>query len=254
MILRQAQDIKLMTHTVVGYPTLEKSREIVKTLIGGGADFLELQIPFSDPVADGEAIMHASEVALKNGVNTDRAFQFIDSLKRYHIPKYIMCYYNQVFRYGVERFVKKAKDAGVSGLIVPDIPPEEEKDEKFITLCNRYNLDSIRVISPSSSDERIRINVKLGKGFLYCVSHFGVTGAASIFNKSLFEYIRRVRKITNLPLAVGFGISEREQIRLLLGCAEIAIVGSAIINAYDKNGINGLQRFIRRLKAGTIEQ
>ncbi len=242
-----------MTHVVVGYPNVGESYEIVKTLVDGGADYLELQIPFSDPVADGETIMHALEVALKNGMNTDRAFQFIDSLKKYHVPKYIMCYYNQVFRYGVERFIKKAKDLGVEGLIVPDIPPEEEKNEQFIALCNKYSVDSIRVISPSSSEERVRINSKIGKGFLYLVSHFGVTGTKSVFNKSLFEYIERVRKVTDLPLAIGFGISKREQIELLYGHAEIAIVGSAIINEYDKRGIKGLKRFIRLLKAGTIK-
>ena len=309
--------IKLMTHVVVGYPDMEESQQLIEVLMKN-SDFVELQIPFSDPVADGETIMKASETAIKNGMNTDRAFEMIYTLTsglprvandvrlprgkrnsmpssslsehrhshlfkkiqystksmfnsfasgqtlrslsrkihvlKVHVPILIMCYYNQVFRYGVERFIKRAKEAGVVGLIVPDIPPDEEKNEQFLSVCNKYNLDSIRVISPLSSEERIRINSEVGKGFIYLVSHFGVTGAKSAFDKSLFEYISRVKRQTSLPLAVGFGISKREQVEALVGRADIAIVGSAIINEYDKKGIEGLKGFISHLKAGTIEK
>lgn len=242
-----------MTHVVLGYPNIEKSRRIVQTLVDGGADYLEFQIPFSDPIADGSTIMMASEIALKNGMNTDTAFQLIESLTFHTLPTYIMCYYNQVFRYGVERFISRAKEVGVVGLIVPDMPPEEEKNEGFFALCKRYDLDSIRVVSPSSTHERVKINSKIGKGFLYCVSHFGVTGAKSIFDTNFYSYISRLKQQTTLPLAVGFGISKKEQIEALNGSVDIAIIGSALINEYKSNGLRGLQRFIRYLKAGTIQ-
>src|SRR3989344_551789 len=243
--------IKLMTHVVVGYPNMEESEKLIK-ILAEQSDFLELQIPFSDPIADGETIMKASEIALKNGMNTDKAFRFMEELGNYRMPKLVMCYYNQVFRYGVEKFCKRAKMSGVSGLIVPDIPPEEERGEKFMEFCEKYNLDHIRVISPASRVERLKINAKYGKGFVYCVSHFGVTGTKTEFSNNLKKYIERVRKYFSIPVALGFGISSSEQISKIKGLVDIAIVGSAIIKEYDKEGIAGVETFVKSLKADTI--
>lgn len=252
-LLKKENKLGLMAHAVLGYPTMEKSFEIIRTLISAGSDFLELQIPFSDPVADGETIMKACEVAIKNGTNTDKAFEVIEKLgKRINIPILLMAYYNTVFRYGVDKFCRKASELKVSGLIVPDIPPEEETSEKFIETCFKYDIYPIRVVSPSSSIERLIINTKYARGFVYCISHFGVTGTKTVVDKKLIDYLQKVKQNMKLPVAVGFGISKAEQIEKLKGFADIAIVGSEIIKSYDKGGIGKVSSFIRGLKESTI--
>ncbi|MBI4067429.1 tryptophan synthase subunit alpha [Candidatus Gottesmanbacteria bacterium] len=285
-VLKKEKKLGLMTHAVVGYPNMGKSIEIIK-ILAQYSDFLELQIPFSDPVADGETIMEASEAALKNGMNTDKAFEIIRNLNlrvlpfgspmsthkgtpamglpasRHPLvrlrtdkltPVLVMCYYNQVFRYGMDRFCKKARESGVSGLIVPDIPPEEEKKERFIEACLRYDLYPIRVISPASGEERLRINAKYAKGFVYSVSHFGVTGTKSELDKDLQIYLRRVKKYFNIPIALGFGISSPDQIQKIKGMVDIAIVGSAIINTYNRDGLKGVDTLVKSLKNCTIQK
>lgn len=250
--LEKNHQLGLMAHAVVGYPTVDKSVEIIKALIGTGVDFLELQIPFSDPVADGETIMKACEVALKNGMNADKVFEMVGKLDT-EIPILLMAYYNTVFRYGIDKFCKKASQLGVAGLIVPDIPLEEEKSEKFISFCLKYGLYPIRVVSPSSSAERLKINSKFARGFVYCISHFGITGSQAIVDRELFAYLKKVKQLMKLPVAVGFGIERKEQVTKLKGVADIAIVGSAIIKNYDTGGIKKVSSFIKDLKKGTMK-
>lgn len=249
--LKKKNQLGLMAHAVVGYPTVEKSFGIINSLLSNGSDFLELQIPFSDPVADGETIMKACEVALKNGMNSDKAFDLVEKIDS-KIPVLLMAYYNSIFRYGIEKFCKRANQCGVSGLIVPDIPPEEERSEKFISTCLRYDLCPIRVVSPSSSVDRLEINSKFARGFVYCVSHFGITGSQATVDKELFGYLKRVKQIMRLPVAVGFGLSKPEQIERLRDVSDIAIVGSAIIKNYDKGGLKQVNSFIKGLKESTI--
>lgn len=232
--------MKLMTHVVVGYPSLEKSEKLVREMIKAGVDMVELQIPFSDPVADGPTIMHANEAALKQGVTVDDAMVMMQRLSGLGRPLLFMGYYNTVFRYGVKRFVHNAKVAGARGLIIPDIPPEEETYEGFLAACKKENMDSIRVLSPASSKERIAINAKVGSGFLYCVSRYGVTGAFGQLSPNLKNYLARVRKISHLPIAVGFGISEPGQVEALKGHADIAVVGSAVL----EKGIKLVRRLV----------
>ncbi len=252
-ILKKEHRVGLMTHVVVGYPTRKESKKIIQTLLDGGVDFLELQIPFSDPIADGPTIMTASYTALKQGMNTDQVFMIAkDVVTQTTTPILLMCYYNQIFRYGTERFIKKVHEIGIPALIVPDIPPEEEKTEKFIELCKKYGVYSIRVISPTSSTKRILRNIAVGKGFIYCVSRLGVTGSSTNLDKDIFTFLSNTHTHTHLPLAVGFGISKREHIQALKEHAQIVIIGSAIIDQYNKHGIKGLQRFIKMLKAATI--
>lgn len=224
-----------MTHVVVGYPSLEATGELIETLADAGSDFIELQIPFSDPIADGPTIMLASEKAIENGANVQNALTIMaDVSKRVKIPLLFMAYYNTIFHYGVEKFCKKAKQAGAYGLIVPDIPIDEEQHERFNFFCEKYGLNLIRVISPASTDERLKLNAKNAKGFVYCVSRYGVTGTKSELNPELQKYLKKVRSYFNIPLGVGFGISKREHIEALQGHADIAIVGSALIELLKK--------------------
>jgi len=167
------------------------------------------------------------------------------------VPILLMAYYNTVFRYGVDKFCKKARELKVSGLIIPDIPPEEEKSEKFISTCLKYDLYPIRVVSPSCSFDRLKINARYARGFIYCVSHFGVTGSNVKINDDFRDYIKNVKRVIKLPVAVGFGLSKAGQIEKLNGFVDIAIVGSAMIKNYDEGGIQKVSSFIKKLKETT---
>lgn len=231
LALLSRKNPQLMTHVVLGYPTLKESIEIVKIMADAGVAAIELQIPFSDPIADGPTIMMANEVALKNGMRIKDSFKAMEKLSRaVDVPLLFMGYYNPLFCYGVKKFCKDASAAGCQGLIIPDVPPEEESHEHFWEYCADYNLSPIPIATPVTSDARLRKLSRLTKtGFVYCVSVTGTTGARSSLPAELPSYLRRVRKIFKVPLAVGFGISKREHVRGLSGLAEIAVVGSAAI-------------------------
>ncbi|MCL4338055.1 tryptophan synthase subunit alpha [Patescibacteria group bacterium] len=251
--IKRNKQLGLMVHAVVGYPTQEKSEMLIRSLINRKVDFLELQIPFSDPIADGPTIVRASEKALKRGTNTDSVLELIGKLRGdIHIPVIIMAYYNSILSYGLVKFCRKAKKLNISGLIVPDMPPEEEDRERFIQTSFEYGLYPIRVVSPSSSKKRLEINTRYAKGFIYSVSHFGVTGSGVKIGNDLVGYINEVKKTVRLPIAVGFGIEKKEQVEKLNDIADIAVVGSAIIRNYEKGGLNRLKLFIKELKEGTI--
>lgn len=248
--IKESSLMGLMTHVVVGYPTITKTEEIIQALADGGSDFIELQIPFSDPIADGPTIMEASDSALKNGVTTDTAMEMMKKMSsRLSIPLLFMCYFNTVYSYGVEHFCKDAQAAGAKGLIIPDVPPEEERYEKLANACKNNNLSLIRVLSPASSEERIQKNAELARGFVYCVSRYGVTGTSNKLAPELTDYLQRVAKFTKLPKAVGFGISSPDQVRALKGKAEIAVVGSAIIEKIkNSETVSQIKDYISSLK------
>lgn len=259
--------IKLMTHVVIGYPSLEATVELVKTMAEAGVDIVELQIPFSDPLADGPTIMKACEKSLENGTRVRDAFSIMCEISEYLTKKsvilmqgaqddtvglYFMSYFNTIFKYGVEKFCKDAKKAGASGLIVPDIPLEEEPQEHYIEACKKYHLNNIRIISPSSTQERLQKNAKIASGFVYFTSRQGITGASTNLDPNLIGNIARVKKYFKIPVAVGFGISKKEHIQALAGHADIAVVGSAIIDIINKsdkeNMIENVRNFIHKLK------
>ena len=240
-----------MTHVVVGYPTLSASIELARRMLKIGVDALELQIPFSDPVADGPVIMDANDMALRQGVRVKDCFSTMKHLSATtQTPLYFMGYYNTVFRYGVNKFARDAKLAGARGLIIPDIPPEEEHHEHFLAACKHYHLHRIGVISPASTNTRIIKNSQVSSGFLYCLAHMGVTGSQKQLSPDLIQYLSNVRTLTDLPLAVGFGISSPEHIKALVGHADIAVVGSAIIEHLNQGGIASAIKFIRSLLPG----
>ncbi len=251
--------VALMTHAVVGYPTIATSLKLVKACIEAGSDCIELQIPFSDPIADGATIMHASEIALTQKVGAKEAFTMASKItSQTAIPVVIMAYYNSVFRYGVEQFCNDAAKSGVSGLIVPDIPPEEEVHEHFMTTSEKHGLYAIRVMAPSSSNERLDINAKGAQGFVYCISRYGITGAKDQLDMRLAPYLANVRKHFIVPIAVGFGISKPEHITQLKGICDMTVVGSAIIDTFDheqseSTGIVAVSQLIKSLrKAGEL--
>lgn len=250
--IKQENRVGIMTHIVCGYPNLEESKKIIRLMAKCGVDFIELQIPFSDPMADGQTIMRANQTALDNGIKVKDCFKIMKEMSReVEIPLIFMGYYNTVFNYGVEKFCKDAYEAGCSGLIFPDIPLEEEKNENFIKYAEKNSLIAIRVLSPASTVERIKKNAKVADGFLYFVGRKGITGQKNLLDKNLSANLKKVKKYFKIPIAVGFGISEKKHIQALEGEAEIAVIGSAVLNAYNSapkgQELKSVENFLKNL-------
>lgn len=234
--IKNKKKIALMTHSIIGYPSLDATIALGKTMAASGADMIELQIPFSDPLADGPTIMRACEASLKNGTKVNDAFVVMKKLtQEVSIPVFFMAYYNTVFRYGVERFCYGARKAGATGLIVPDMALDEEFHEHFLGFCRKYRLVNIQVISPASPQERLQKNAKVANGFVYCTARQGITGPQKNLEVGLTTYLENVKKSLNIPVAVGFGISKKEHICSLIGHADIAVIGSALIDVINKS-------------------
>lgn len=241
-----------MTHIVIGYPTLADSRELVLAMAEAGADFVELQIPFSDPMADGPTLMRANKAALEQGTTVQEAMELMSELtSAVKIPLLFMTYFNIVHHYGTDKFCKDARRAGCSGLIVPDIPFDEEKQEGFIRSAETNNLMAIRVLSPASTAQRLKLNVPLARGFVYFTARQGITGAQSTLDPALESHISKLKEFFNIPIAVGFGIAKPEHISALKGKADIAVVGSEVINIYNRadkgEEVETVKRFISSL-------
>ena len=218
----------------VGDPDLETTERVVHAAVENGADLIELGIPFSDPTAEGPVIMEADEVALKAGTTTDKVFELTKKLRQtITVPMVYMTYANVVFSYGCEKFAQKAADAGIDGLILPDVPHEEK--EEFTEVFDRYGLDLISMIAPTSED-RIAMIAKEAKGFIYMVSSLGVTGTRSEITTDISAMTDLVKKNSEVPCAVGFGISTPEQAARMAELSDGAIVGSAIIKIIAKYG------------------
>ena len=217
-----------------GDPSLDVTEKIVYAMADAGADLIELGIPFSDPTAEGPVIQAANIRALSGGVTTDRIFDMVERIRRNtDIPMVFMTYANVVFSYGVERFVKKAAETGMDGIILPDVPFEEK--EEFDSVCRQYGLDFISLIAPTSH-ERISMIAKEASGFVYCVSSLGVTGMRSDITTDIGAMVKLVKTANDIPCAVGFGISTPEQAKDMAGKSDGAIVGSAIVRLCEKYG------------------
>ena len=217
-----------------GDPDLETTAKAVRVAVGNGADLIELGIPFSDPTAEGPVIQGANLRALTGGVTTDKIFAFVKELRRdVKIPMVFMTYANVVFSYGAENFISICREIGIDGLILPDLP-FEEKDE-FQPLCRQYGIDLISLIAPTS-ENRIAMIAKEAEGFVYIVSSLGVTGTRSEIKTDLTSIVKVVRENTDVPCAIGFGISTSEQAKKMADISDGAIVGSAIIKLLEKYG------------------
>ena len=217
-----------------GDPDLDTTAMIIREAAVSGASLIELGIPFSDPTAEGPAIQGANLRALSGGVTTDKIFDLVRDVRRdVMIPMVFMTYANVVFSYGPERFIKTCADIGIDGLILPDLPFEEKGE--FIDICHEYGVDLISLIAPTSKD-RIAMIAKEAEGFIYLVSSLGVTGVRSEINTDLESLVKIIRENSNVPCAIGFGISTPEQAQRMAAVSDGAIVGSAIIKIMEKYG------------------
>ncbi|NLI81995.1 MAG: tryptophan synthase subunit alpha [Deltaproteobacteria bacterium] len=244
---RKERDILLMTHIVLGYPSFEESHNLVKTMVEAGVDLMELQIPFSEPIADGPVILHANQQALAAGATVKQCMDFAGDVARsYPIPFLFMSYYNILFKYGVERFAEEMNRRGLKGAIVPDLPPEEANG--YLRAMERFGLDPVFIFSPTTPDTRMGEIAAVGRGFIYCVARKGVTGLDTHFTRQLEEYLARCRRATSLPLALGFGVKNRTDIDFLRGKADIAIIGTQTIRLMDEGGIDAVRAFIEGLR------
>ena len=244
--IKKEKRLGLMTHVVVGYPSLKVTESLVKVMEDAGVDFVELQIPFSDPLADGPTIMRACEEALQKGVKVEDAFILASRLsKQVKIPLLFMAYYNTVFKYGTKKFCDAAKRVGISGLIIPDIPIEEEHQEHFIKYCKEAGLKNIRVISPVSTGDRLKKNREIANGFIYCTARQGITGAQKELNTEITSFLKDVRRYFKIPVAVGFGISNKERIKLVEPFVDIVIIGSAIIDIINNSKKSEIEQNVK---------
>jgi tryptophan synthase alpha chain len=244
---RAQKPILLMTHIVLGHPTYEDGEPIVAAMVRAGVDLVELQIPFSEPIADGPVILEANARSLGRGARVAQAFEFARGVTARHpVPFVFMTYYNIVFRYGVERFVADMAGAGVRGAIVPDLPPEEAG--AYLAAMAAHRLAPVFIFSPNTSPARMELLASHAQGFVYCVARKGVTGASTEFAGEMTEYLRRCREATRLPLALGFGVKSAEDVHFLTGKVDLAVVGSETLRVIDRAGVAGVEPFLRSLR------
>lgn len=243
---REKKDILLMTHIVLGYPSMDASRKIAHQMVEAGVDLMELQIPFSEPIADGPVILHANQRALAAGATVDGCFQLAQELaKELPIPFLFMSYYNVAWKRGIDRFAAQTREAGLRGAIIPDLPFEE--GATLLSAFERQALDPIFIFSPNTSEPRMQKIAEHARGFVYCVARKGVTGSQTAFTE-LGDYLARCRRATKLPLALGFGVKSREDVASITGQADIAVVGSETIRVVDQHGVDAVPGFIRGLR------
>ena len=232
-----------------GDPDLETTAAVVRAAVENGADLIELGIPFSDPTAEGPVIQGANLRALNGGITTDKIFAFVKELRRdVKVPMVFMTYANVVLSYGSERFISACRDIEIDGLILPDLPFEEK--EEFYAICKKHGVDLISLIAPTS-ENRITMIAKEAEGFIYIVSSLGVTGMRNEIKTDLASIVRGVRENTNVPCAIGFGISTPEQAKKMADISDGAIVGSAIIKLlekYGKEAPNHIGKYIKSMK------
>jgi len=233
-VFKHANHKAFIPYVTVGYPNIETTFKVVPLLIKNGADIIELGIPFSDPLADGVTIQRASFQALQNGVTTAVCLDVAEKLrKKVKVPLVFMSYFNPLFRYGLDKFCRDCAQAGIDGLIIPDLPPEEGTALEKTAYKN--NIDMIYLLAPTSTKERIRLVAEHSNGYIYMVSVTGVTGARRQLPKNLSQFITRVRKVTDKPLCVGFGIGTPEQARQVAQIADGVIVGSRLIQLMEQD-------------------
>lgn len=250
--LRRGKRTGLVTYVTAGDPSLERTADILRRLDRAGVDVLEVGVPFSDPLADGPVIQRATERALAAGATLDGVLDMLAATRHaLNAPVVIFSYANPVLRMGLDTFVDRARDAGVDGVLTLDVPPEEAGD--MPARLGTAGVDTIFLLSPTTTDERIRRAAATGSGFLYGISRLGVTGARDTVADSAAELAGRVRQATDMPLALGFGVSRPEHVRAIGACADAAVVGSALVQVIAEHGsrasmLDEVERYVRWLR------
>lgn len=257
--LKQEQEGALIPFTVLGDPDQDTSLEIIKTIIDNGADILELGMPFSDPIADGPTIQSADTRALQNGANIHSCIELLDKIRQYsNIPIGLLMYANLIMNYGIEKFYQRMYEIDINSVLIADVPVEES--DVFVETSRKHNINTVFLVTPLTTEERMHKILQHCSGFVYLVARLGVTGARQNLQSSTLDLIKKVRPQTDLPLNVGFGISEPAHVRKVIATgADGAIVGSALIRKIEDNLANKnhmLQQiggFVSALKGATIK-
>ena len=236
-----------------GDPDIETTEKLILAMDTAGADLIELGVPFSDPTAEGPVIMAASERALRGGVTTDAVFQMAKRISpKIKAPLAMMTYANVVFSYGTERYLQAAEDAGIQALILPDVPFEEKAE--FAPACKAHGIAFVSLVAPTSN-ARIQKIAREAEGFVYCVSSLGVTGARAEITTDIGDMVRRIREVTTVPTAIGFGISTPEQAKDMAKKADGVIVGSAIVKLiadYGRDAVEPVREYVKAMKQAII--
>ena len=242
----EQKPICLMTHVIAGYPSFENNLRALEIMAENNVDIVEIQMPFSEPIADGPVFVYANQESLKRGTTVSGYFNFLkQAASLFDFPILMMGYYNTVFKMGEETFLNRLKNSGGEGFILPDLPLEE--GDQLFKNAKQHSLSPIQLVTPTTSFERMKKISKAGAGFIYVVARKGVTGSKTSFSDSFNLYLEQCRQSIDLPLAVGFGISKKDDIDFLTGKAEIAIIGTALLKAWKQNGEKGLRKFFNFL-------
>jgi len=245
---REKKDLLLMTHIVLGYPSFDDSLRVIEDMVKAGVDLMELQIPFSEPMADGPVILKANAEALKAGATVDQSLKMAERITaEFDIPFLFMTYYNILFCQGVTSFVDTCKSIGIQGCIIPDLPPSE--GQEYLDAMHNANLAPIHIFTPNTPAPRMQFLDQNSAGFIYCVARKGVTGKDTAFSEEIAQYLDQCRASTRLPLAVGFGVKSKEDVDFLRGKADIAVVGSETIRVMEQGGVEAVRPFIETLVA-----
>ena len=239
----------LSIYFTAGFPQINDTVFILEELEKSGVDFIEIGLPFSDPLADGPTIQASSTKALENGMTSELLFEQLKNVREsVSIPLIIMGYFNPMMQYGVEEFCKKCSEIGIDGLIIPDLPVKEY-NENYKIIFEKYNLINVFLITPQTSDNRIRFIDKISDGFIYMVSSASVTGSKNRFGNTQNEYFKRIEYMKlNTPQIVGFGISNSETFKQATKYAKGAIIGSAFVKHLDEKGLNSIDEFITNIR------
>jgi tryptophan synthase alpha chain len=249
--LKQKKQKAFGVFLTAGYPSLDYSKDIFKKILDAEADFIEIGLPFSDPMADGPLIQHSSQIAIEQNISVEECFKLVKEIRKINndIPIILMGYYNPIHYYGNLKFIKKAVSSGIDGLIIVDLPMEE--DEEFYNLSNKNNLPLIRLVTPTTDEERLKKILRNAHGFVYYVSVTGITGTKSASVNDVKNKIKVIKKITNLPVITGFGIKSSVDAKKMSSISDGIVIGSSLVNkieeVYKKN--NGLDEIFNFLKS-----
>ena len=244
---RKDKDILLMTHIVLGYPSMEDSLKMIEVMVHAGVDVMELQIPFSEPIADGPTILQANQRALEKGARVQTCMDLAQrAAEDFDIPFLIMTYYNILFAYGIEPFAAAMERGNLQGAIIADLPPEEGRE--YLRAMEEHHLSPVFIFSPTTPSSRMQYIASHSRGFVYCAARKGVTGTQTSFSEDLEDYLKQCRRATSLPLAVGFGVQTGADIQFLKGRADMAVVGTQTLRVMEENGIEAVGDFIRDLR------